>query len=161
MKKIHMTRLLTALAIFTITLLNIHYTMAQSSAAPGSRPHFSHQTIYVVDLQKASDFYEKVMQLEKIAEPFKDNRHTWFRISEHGQLHVVSGAKAIVPHDINIHLAFSVPSLEAFMKHLDGLHIKYGDWTGNGKAQARPDKVLQIYLQDPDGYWIEVNNDVF
>jgi len=159
-----MARLITALATFTITLLTTHYTMAQStgaSAAPSSRPHFSHQTIYVTDLQKASDFYEKVMQLEKIAEPFKDNRHTWFKISEHGQLHVVSGAKAMIPHDINIHLAFSVPSLEAFMKHLDELHIKYGDWTGNGKPQARPDKVLQVYLQDPDGYWIEVNNDSF
>ena len=27
--------------------------------------------------------------------------------------------------------------------------------------QVRPDKVQQIYLQDPDGYWIEVNDDKF
>ena len=157
MKKKIWTGLITGLAITAITA---NTTMAQTTV-PANRPHFSHQTIYVVDLQKSSEFYEKVMNLQQIPEPFHDKRHTWFRISEHGQLHVVSGAKAATPHDINIHLAFSVPSLEAFMKHLDGLHIKYGDWTGNGKPQARPDKVLQIYLQDPDGYWIEVNNDTF
>ncbi len=123
------------------------------------KPHFSHQTIYVMDLQKSSAFYEKVMGLEKIAEPFKDNKHTWFKITEHGQLHVVAGATATIPHDINIHLAFSVPSLEAFMKHLDALQVKYGNWAGKKEVQVRPDKVQQIYLQDPDGYWIEVNDD--
>ncbi len=123
---------------------------------------FNHLTIYVVDLQKSSDFYEKVMQLEKIPEPFHDNKHTWFKIGEHSQLHVVSGAKEIVPHDINIHLAFSVASLEIFMKHLDDSHIKYGNWKGDSKSpQLRPDKVKQIYLQDPEGYWIEVNDDKF
>ncbi|MBS1563761.1 MAG: VOC family protein [Bacteroidetes bacterium] len=140
---------------------------ATAQVGPGSEtkkpasPHFSHQTIYVVDLQKATEFYAKVMQLEQISEPFHDNRHNWFRISEHGQLHVVSGAKAMIPHDINIHLAFSVPSLPAFMKHLDDMHVKYGNWAGQKVTQERPDKVLQIYLQDPDGYWIEVNDDRF
>ena len=154
MKKKHLAGLIAGLAIIAITA---NTAMAQTTAA--SRPRFSHQTIYVVDLQKASEFYEKVMLLEKIAEPFKDNRHTWFRISEHGQLHVVAGAKAMIPHDVNIHLAFSVPSLDAFMKHLDELNVRYGNFAGEKKIQARPDKVLQIYLQDPDGYWIEVNDD--
>jgi lactoylglutathione lyase len=62
--------------------------------------------------------------------------------------------------DINTHLCFHVASLPDFMKHLDEYHIKYGDWTGNyKKTQVRADGVLQIYFQDPDGYWIEVNND--
>ena len=86
----------------------------------------------------------------------------WFRISEHGQLHVVSGAKEDVPHDINIHLAFSVLSMEEFTKHLDAMNVKYGNWAQNTKTpQLRPDKVQQIYLQDPDGYWIEINDDKF
>src|SRR5208282_1513391 len=94
-------------------------------------PHFSHTTIYVTNLQKSSDFYKQVMQLEQIAEPFHDNKHTWFKIGEHGQLHVVSGATAVIPHDINIHLAFAVPSLADFMKHLDTYKVKYGNWAGD------------------------------
>ena len=133
---------------------------AQAAQAQG--PRFSHQTIYVTDLDRAANFYEKVMELKRISEPFHDGKHVWFRISEHGQLHVVSGAKEDVPHDISIHLAFSVPSMAAFTKHLDAMGIKYGNWAQNTKTpQLRPDKVQQIYLQDPDGYWIEVNDDKF
>lgn len=131
-------------------------------AARSQGPHFSHQTIFVTDLNRSADFYEKVLQLKRSAEPFHDGKHVWFQISEHGQLHVVSGAKEDVAHDINIHLAFSVPSMEAFTKHLDQYKVKYGNWAGSSKEpQVRPDKVKQVYLQDPDGYWIEINDDKF
>lgn len=124
--------------------------------------HANHTTIYVTDLDKSADFYEHVIQIAKIAEPFHDNAHIWFKAGDHFQLHVVKGAKEQIPHDINIHLAFSTPSLPAFMKHLDEMHVKYGNWKGDqGQTQMRPDKVSQIYLQDPDGYWIEVNDDRF
>jgi lactoylglutathione lyase len=125
-------------------------------------PHLNHIAVYVKDLKTSTDFYKNVMLLKEIPEPFHDNKHTWFSIGNHAQLHVIEGAKAVNPHDINVHNSFSVGSLQAFMKHLDALHIKYGNWQGEqGKTQARPDKVQQIYLQDPDGYWIEVNDDRF
>jgi lactoylglutathione lyase len=74
----------------------------------------------------------------------------------------VQGAKEITNHEINIHLAFSVPSVENFAKHLDELNMKYGNWAQDSKTpQVRPDGIKQIYLQDPDGYWIEVNDDKF
>jgi len=125
-------------------------------------PHFNHTTIYVVDLDKAAGFYEKVMMLQRIPEPFHDNRHVWFKIGEHNELHVVGGAKEMIPHDINIHLAFSVSSVPDFAKHLDALNVKYGNWNQSSKSpQMRPDNIAQIYFQDPDGYWIEVNDDKF
>jgi lactoylglutathione lyase len=127
-----------------------------------SKPQFNHLTVYVTDLKRAADFYKEVMMLDTIPEPFHDQRHVWFRIGEHGQLHVVSGAKEDVPHDVNIHLAFTVASLPDFMKHLDQKSVKYGNFGGSSHEMAvRPDRVQQIYLQDPDGYWIEVNNDRF
>ncbi len=127
-----------------------------------TKPRFNHLTVYVTDLARAADFYKKVMMLDTIPEPFHDNRHVWFRISDHGQLHVVSGAKEDVPHDVNIHLAFTVSSLPDFIKHLEQLGIKFGNFAGEEKKIAiRPDQIQQIYLQDPDGYWIEVNNDRF
>ena len=133
-----------------------------ATRATAQGPHFSHQTIYVTDLDRAANFYEKALELKRIPEPFHDGKHVWFRVSEHGQLHVVSGAKEDVSHDINIHLAFSVPSMEEFTKHLDAMNIKYGNWAQNSKTpQNRPDNVKQIYLQDPDGYWIEINDDKF
>lgn len=142
--------------------LSLACCIALTVSSNAQTPVFNHVTIYVKDLQKSSDFYEKVMMLQKIEEPFHDNKHTWFKITEHGQLHVVQGAKEVTPHDINIHLAFSVPSVEDFMKHLDSLHVKYGNWNQSSKEpQLRPDKIKQIYFQDPEGYWIEVNDDRF
>jgi lactoylglutathione lyase len=127
-----------------------------------STPRFNHLTIYVTDLARGAEFYSRVMMLDTIPEPFHDHRHVWFKMGEHSQLHVVSGAKEDIPHDVNRHLAFTVPSLPDFIKHLEKLGIKYGNFAGeSNKIAVRPDKVEQVYLQDPDGYWIEVNNDKF
>ncbi len=125
-------------------------------------PHFNHVTVYVTDLPKSAGFYEKVIGLKKIAEPFHDGKHEWFDLGNHGQLHVVLGAKEVVAHDINIHLAFTIHPLEPFLKHLDEAGVKYGNWTGDSKSpQVRPDGIKQVYLQDPDGYWLEINDDKF
>ena len=143
-------------ACFLLVLLCSLQSQAQT------KPRFNHLTVYVTDLARGAEFYKKVMLLDTIPEPFHDNRHAWFKITEHGQLHVVSGAKEDVAHDVNIHLAFSVASLPDFMKHLDAMGIKYGNFAGEpNKIAVRPDKIEQIYLQDPDGYWIEVDNDRF
>ena len=57
--------------------------------------------------------------------------------------------------------AFRVASLDEFRKKLDGLGVKYRDLNGGGKMSVRKDGVHQIYFQDPDGYWVEVNDDRF
>ncbi len=132
-----------------------------NAMADSQSPVIDHATVFVVDIKRSTQFYENIMQLQQIPNPFNDGKHIFFRIGPHSQLHVISGAKKIIPHDINIHLAFRVASLPDFIKHLDDLHIKYGDWIGEKKSQRRPDGVNQIYLQDPDGYWIEVNDDTF
>jgi lactoylglutathione lyase len=140
---------------FALIILNSQQASAQS-------PHFNHTTIFVTDLKKSSDFYAQVLELQQIPEPFHDGKHTWFKMGDHSELHVVGGAKSVIAHDINIHLAFAVPSVAEFMKHLDSFKVKYGNWAGDyQKSQERPDHVVQIYFQDPDGYWIEINDDKF
>ena len=133
-----------------------------SQTAPAAKPpEFNHIAIYVVDLQKSAEFYEKVIGLEKIPEPFHDGRHVWFRMGEHSQLHVVSGAKEVAAHEIDLHFSFRVASVPDFIARLDKAGVKYRSFKGDGKTTARPDGVTQIYFQDPDGYWIEVNDDKF
>ena len=136
--------------------------LSSPSSTSNRSPEFDHTTVHVRDLQKSAEFYEKVIGLEKIPEPFKDGRHVWFRMGAHNQLHVVGGAKDIVEHDIDVHLAFRVSSVTEFVRHLDQMQVKYFNSKGEpGILQVRPDGVKQIYLQDPDGYWIEVNDDKF
>jgi lactoylglutathione lyase len=152
------TLVVLAIAGMLTAVLSLSQSGSISKAA-----EFDHSTVYVRDLQKSADFYEKVLGLERIPEPFKDGRHIWFRIGPHDQLHVVSGATEPMKHDVNVHLAFRVVSFDDFISHLDQMAIKYRkSIRDEGKGTSiRPDGVHQVYFQDPDGYWIEVNNDRF
>ena len=147
---------------FSLVLVSFLAFSYSLKAQNSNSPHVNHLAIYVVDLQRSATFYEKIMMLQKIEEPFHDGKHVWLKLGEHSQLHIISGATADIPHDENVHLAFTVESLDDFIKHLKGEHIKFGNWAQNSEEpQVRADGIKQIYLQDPDGYWIEVNNDKF
>lgn len=120
----------------------------------------NHIAVYVVNLQKSTAFYKDIVGLDTIPEPFHDGRHTWFRVAEHSHLHLISGAAGRTEHNKNSHLCFSVPSVEAFIETLNKAGVPYEDWPGKKTAvTVRVDGVKQIYFQDPDGYWIEINDD--
>jgi lactoylglutathione lyase len=138
-------------------------TFGASQSGTGNKPEFDHTTVFVRDLQKSADFYEKVIGLERIPEPFHDGRHIWYRIGPHDQLHVVSGATAPADHNVEVHFAFRVASVSDFRAHLDKLGISYRKSVREEDKgiSTRADGVHQMYFQDPDGYWIEVNDDKF
>jgi len=103
-----------------------------------------------------------IIGLESISEPFHDGRHEWFRIGPHSQLHLIKGAKSVTDHDKDSHLCFSVSSMEDFIDNLNKNKVWYGNWRSEAnKITVRPDGIQQIYFQDPDGYWIEINNDSY
>ncbi len=119
---------------------------------------FNHAAICVRDLSKSTAFYRTVLGLAELPNPFNDGIHAWFNIGPGLQLHVIRRDCAPVPNK-NIHLCFSVASLAGFMGHLDELNVAYANLQGDRKEPTRrADGVQQIYLQDPDGYWIEIND---
>jgi lactoylglutathione lyase len=148
-----------AFALSAATLLAGALLYSQS-APPPKLPEFDHTTVHVQDLQKSAAFYEKIMGFERIPDPFKDDKHIWYRIGAHQQLHVI-GATEPVRHEMELHLAFRVSSVPDFTARLDAAHIPYRDFDGNKKITQRPDGVHQIYFQDPDGYWLEINDSRF
>ena len=152
-----MKRILSATLIgLLFTLGNCRLAMAQPDTS------VNHVALYVFDLQKSVDFYKNVLGLQQLPEPFKDGKHVWLRMGPHSQLHIIQGAAKVEPHDKNSHLAFSVKDLKKFMARLDNTGVRYGSWTSDEKrTTARPDGVEQVYLQDPDNFWVEVNNDTF
>ncbi len=142
--------------LFVVVLPFSSYSQNVSAV---NQPVFNHAALCARNLKKTADFYSTVLQLKKIHHPFNDTLHVWFKIGEGLALHVIQGDCPETVHDIGIHLCFSVASLDAFMKHLDTLNVKYGNWTGEPKkVQLRADGVHQIYFQDPDNFWIEVND---
>ena len=144
------------LLVIVMGILNTNKVLAQSTV----KPSLNHIAVYVHDLAISTAFYKDIIGLEIIPEPFKDGRHTWFTLGNQGHLHLISGAKENLEHDKNSHLCFSLDSVEDFIAKLDKNKINYTNWKGDSKSPTiRVDGVKQIYFQDPDGYWVEVNND--
>jgi len=133
-------------------------TLAQTAARPAPAV-LNHIAFYVADLKTTTDFYSDLFHLEQIAEPFHDGRHSWFSLGSSGALHLIAGAKVKGTYLIDEHLCFSVPSVEAFIEQLKAKNISYGNFAkAVGQVTLRPDGVRQIYFQDPDGHWLEVND---
>lgn len=118
---------------------------------------FDHLAIFVEDVERSAAFYERVFGFARIAEPFHDGLHVWLEIGPGTSLHIVGNAAEAKAHDITHHMAFRTADLDAFMARLDTLGVAYRNFRGDGKVAPRKDGVRQIYFQDPDNYWIEVN----
>jgi len=144
-----------------LLVLALPAAVAQTTGAETSPAiRLNHLAVYVFNLEKSTAFYENVLGLTKIPEPFRDGRHTWFSLQPGGQLHLIQGAASGQTYDKNDHLCFSVPSVDNFIATLDKHRIAYTNWPGTAKAPTvRVDGVKQVYFQDPDGHWIEVNDD--
>jgi lactoylglutathione lyase len=133
---------------------------AQADNSSDASPVLNHIAVHVVDLVKSTVFYEEVLQLKKIPEPFKDGLHTWFSLGAAGQLHLIQGAEKDITRNKNDHLCFSVKSVDDFITKLKAQKIAYTNWKGeSGQVTLRVDGIKQIYFLDPDGNWIEINDD--
>lgn len=151
-----MKRKIYCLAFLISATICTHFS---ATAQTKQKPVLNHIALYVFDLKKSTEFYRDVLQLNVIPEPFKDGKHTWFKLGKYSQLHLIEGAKQILPHEKNSHLCFSVKSVKEFITLLDERKIDRINWKGDSAAPTvRPDGVSQIYFQDPDGYWLEVND---
>ncbi len=141
---------------FLVCFFAIHANAQQSKA------HINHTAIYVVDIQKTGDFYSNIIGLDTVPEPFHDGKHIWYSTGAHTMLHVIAGATAKKDYYKNQHTCFTVPDFNQFIKKLQALNWPYEDVAGNKNAiTTRVDGVHQIWLQDPDGYWLEINDDKY
>jgi lactoylglutathione lyase len=146
------------LCFFTLSMLLVNLGVGLR-AADEVKPRINHIAFYVRDLKVSSDFYLNTLGLEMIPEPFRDGRHAWFLIGPKTHLHIISGATETLPKIKNAHLCFTVPSVDAFVARLVKAQIPYENLLGQKSAiTLRPDGVKQIYFQDPDGYWLEIND---
>jgi lactoylglutathione lyase len=120
---------------------------------------FNHLALSVKDLDKSADFYTSVLGLTEITNRTKMEGIRWFSLAEGKELHLISIIKDPVVINKAVHLALAAGDFDMLIKRFDDMHITYYDWPGTaGKVNIRADGVKQIYIRDPDGYWIEINS---
>ena len=144
-----------------ISLFMFGNIKAQTSSAK-PKALLNHVAIYVVDLQKTTAFYDEMFGFDTIPEPFHDGKHTWYAIAPGVAMHVIQGAGKPKEYFLNQHTCFSVVSVDDFVAKLKA---KNRHWY-NSKGvidiiTTRIDGVKQIWVTDPDGYYIEVNDAKF
>ena len=120
---------------------------------------FNHLAISVKDVNRSADFYKKVFGLQEITNRSKIEGVRWFSLNEGKELHLISAVKEPVTTNKAIHLALTTSGFDAFVKTLEAMKITYSDWPGTiNKINIRADGVKQVFFQDPDGYWLEINS---
>jgi lactoylglutathione lyase len=129
------------------------------SAAQENKPVLNHIAFYVKDLERSTNFYKDIIGLDTIPEPFHDGKHTWFGVGPKSHLHIISGETKTFVREKTSHICFSITDMDGFIARLKKAGIPYEDWAGNKQSVTnRVDGVKQIYLQDPDGFWLEIND---
>jgi catechol 2,3-dioxygenase-like lactoylglutathione lyase family enzyme len=140
------------LLLTKILFLSVMTTFAQIKV--------NHIAVHVSDLKKSMDFYQNVLSLKEIDEPFKDGLHAWYDIGGGAALHLIEATA--IPKEVSKvnHLCFSIPDMAAFVANMNAKNYPFESWAGaKGEITNRVDGVKQIYIRDPDGYWLEINDD--
>lgn len=138
-------------------LAGLAMAAAPASAEPSSSPLIAnHVAIHVQDLETSARFYTDVLGLERM-DTQPSPTIIWLETGGF-ELHLIGGRTQPVQVPREVHLAFRVSDLQPVTARLDANRIAWGNFGGEAKAVSkRVDGVLQIYLRDPDGYWIELN----
>ena len=128
------------------------------SSQPTQTVTIDHVALHVADLDKSVAFYSGVFGLKEIPAAAKGRR--WFSLGGGVALHLLGDRTEPVRDDRSVHLALTSDNLEPILQRLKDRQIPWTDFAGStgGVSTGRSDGVRQIFLRDPDGYWIEVND---
>jgi lactoylglutathione lyase len=112
----------------------------------------NHVALHVEDVERSCEFYRDVLQLPEIPRPAFDFPGAWFGIGSEGQqLHLIGEReKPVHSHSRGTHFALRINSSEEVLKDLRQHGVNFLG------PRPRPDGATQVFVQDPDGHWIEL-----
>lgn len=118
-----------------------------------------HVAISVKNVDSSISFYKSVFNFKEISNTASDSNTRWLVFNDGIQLHLIPRPNVEIKTNKAIHFALSTLDLAKFITRLNSLNIEFTDWKNTLKKNyVRKDGIQQVYFQDPDGYWIEVND---
>ncbi len=144
-----------------LSLLLVLVSFSSLSQSKDMKFTFDHYAINVADLDRSVDWYQKYFFVEEIYDGTEQEHIRWFSLGNNQELHIIMIPDFDFKVPKGIHMALTTSDLDSYAKFLEKEGVEYYDWPGEkGKTTTRPDKIKQLYVQDPDGYWIEVNDGI-
>jgi lactoylglutathione lyase len=111
----------------------------------------NHVALHVADLDKSVAFYRDVLRLAPMPRPAFSFPGAWFRIGPDQELHLIGGRdREVISHNRGNHFALLVDDFDAWERYLIDHQINFAP------RRTRPDGALQLYVIDPDGYYVEL-----
>lgn len=110
----------------------------------------NHVAIYVKNVAVSSHFYQEILELEPLPRPAFSFPGAWFRLGKQQELHLIGNRDEELIFNKKHHFALKIKSAKNAEKMLKS---KQTQFIG---PKSRPDGAIQIFLQDPDGYYIEL-----
>ena len=143
-------------SILVAVLLIASSPAAGADSTASSVAAMDHVAISVADADKSASFYKELFGFRQVPAPVPMAR--WLVMANGVMLHIVGNRTAPSSHSRWDHLALACADMDAFIAKLDARHISWTNMEGGHSPQVRSDGVRQIFIQDPDGYWIEIND---
>ena len=112
------------------------------------------------DRDASARFYQDVLGLPEIENKTQRPHIRWFGLGAGRSIHIIGGAGENAGNrPLSTHLALATARFDEMVKRLDERGIAYRNLKGEaGAYSVRADGVRQLYFQDPDGHWIEIND---
>jgi len=118
-----------------------------------------HIALLVRDLDESIQFLIEVIGLSEIANPMGGREIRWIEIGDGRRFHVQAGDISRVHVEKQTHFALTASDFDAILARLQDQGIAFADMKGTpGAINTRPDGMRAIFLQDPNGYWFEINS---
>ena len=120
----------------------------------------NHMSVLVRSLPTSMKFYQEVLLLPEIECGAQRANIRWFGLGDGQSVHLIEGDFGATFVKMSTHFCISSDDFDGAVQHLANTGATYCNLAGEaGKLHTRADGVRSVYLQDPDGYWIELNED--
>ena len=121
---------------------------------------FDHQALPVNNLKITGDFYRDILGFKDIPTLVGTKyTHRWLANYEGKEIHLIFSDEEIQKTPKQIHMAFSPLDFDKFIDHLKKNNVVFTNYKLEvGVVQVRKDGIKQLWVRDPQGYWIEINS---
>jgi lactoylglutathione lyase len=118
-----------------------------------------HIALLVRDLEESAAFYTAIPGISEVPNPMGGTYIRWFDFGAGQRFHLQAGDVGTTHVEKPTHFAFSVDDFDAVLESVAKNGLDYADFKGTpGAVNVRPDGVRAVFLRDPNGYWIELND---